>query len=208
MRRLFFAGYVLATVPLAGLSAACGQARDEPSRSGPDGVPESGHADSVLPVAAALTRFREGLPPVARLDGGGGTRDELVETFIRAVERNDTAAVSRMHVSRAEYAYLYFPTSIYMRKPYVQPPEIAWLLSTQSSEKGIARVLRRLGGRELGFAGYRCGEELQEGDNTLWRACTVTYRDPGARSVVTRRLFGAIIERDGRSKFLSYANDF
>lgn len=208
MRRLFFAPYLLAAVLLTGLSAACGQARDEQSQSATDSVPEAGPADSVLPVAAALTRFRAGLPPVTRLDSGAATRDELVQDFIRAVERNDTAAVSRMHVSRAEYAYLYFPTSIYMRKPYLQPPEIAWLLSSQSSEKGIARVLRRLGGRKLGFGGYRCGENGREGDNTFWRSCTVTYRDPTSRSVVTRRLFGAIIERDGRYKFLSYANDF
>lgn len=208
MRRLFFAGCLLAAVPLAGLSAACGRSRDEPPRAGTDNAPDAGQADSVQPIEAALAHFREDLPPVTRLEGGAPSRDRLVEDFIQAVERNDTAAVGRMHVSRAEYAYLYFPTSIYMREPYVQPPAIAWLLSTQSSEKGISRVLRRLGGRKLGFAAYRCGEELQEGENTFWRSCTVTYRDPRAQSVVTRRLFGAIIERDGHYKFLTYTNDF
>lgn len=207
MRRLF-AGYLLAAVPLAGLLHACGQARDESPPPGMDSVPGAGRADSIQPSEAALASFRRDLPVVTRLEGGASSRDRLVEDFILAVERNDTAAVGRMHVSRAEYGYLYFPTSIYTGEPYAQPPEIAWLLSSQNSEKGISRVLRRLGGQKLGFSGYRCAEQSREGDNMFWRSCSVTYSDPRDRSVVTRRLFGAIIERHGRYKFLSYANDF
>jgi len=202
-RRLFFAGFLL-----AGLVAACGPAQKDASQPGSESLPAADTADSVPSAEASLASFRRQLPAVTRLEGGAPSRDRLVEDFIAAVERNDTASVSRMHVSRAEYAYLYFPTSIYMRKPYVQPPAIAWLLSTQSSEKGISRVLRRLGGQNLTYAGYDCGEESREGDNTFWRSCTVTYTDPHDRSVVTRRLFGTVIERHGRYKFLSYANDF
>lgn len=159
-------------------------------------------------MGEALARFRDGLPAATRLEGGASSRDALVRAFISALEANDTSAVRRLHVSRAEYAYLYFPTSVYMNKPYRQDPAVAWFLSVQNSEKGITRILRRLGGRALTFGGYDCGAEGREGKNIFWRSCTVNYFDPQDGARVTRRLFGAIIERDGQYKFLSYANDF
>lgn len=171
-------------------------------------VESAGPIDSILPMAEALRRFMADLPRVSALEGGAASRDELVAAFVRAVERNDTAAIGRMHVSRAEYAYLYFPTSIYMEEPYRQPPATAWLLNAGNSEKGASRVLRRLGGHELGWRAYRCSTQAREGDNSFFGACTVEYRDPQEGTRVSRKLFGSIIERDGRYKFLSYANDF
>ena len=200
-RRLFCVGLVLA-IPLAACERK--EAR-EPTNSS---VAASGPVDSILPIEEALRRFRADLPSVDRLEGGASSRDALVRAFVRAVERNDTTTVRRLHVTKAEYAYLYFPTSIYMSEPYRQPPELAWLLAAQSSEKGIGRVLRRLGGRHIAFAGYDCTAETREGANAFWRSCTVDYLDPETGTRLARRLFGTIIARDGHFKFLTYANDF
>lgn len=169
---------------------------------------QASYVDSILPMDEAIRRFREGLPEVERLTGGARSREELVTAFIRAVQSGDTTALRGMLVSRAEYAYLYFPSSIYMNKPYELAPGLAWFMNMQNSEKGITRVMRRLGGQDLGFDGYECTDEVTEGANTFWRSCTVSYRDPERKSRVARRLFGAIIERGGQHKFLSYANDF
>ncbi|HEU4748739.1 MAG TPA: hypothetical protein VFS56_09585, partial [Gemmatimonadaceae bacterium] len=92
--------------------------------------------------------------------------------------------------------------------PYELPPEIAWLLSDQGSRKGSTRLTRRLGGKPLGFRGYECGNPVTESKNRFWRGCRVTYIDPARGVPVTKALFGTIMERDGRYKFLSYANDF
>lgn len=159
-------------------------------------------------MAEALGRFRADLPVVRALEGGAESRDALVAAFVQAIEGNDTAAIRRLHVTRAEYAYLYFPTSIYMKEPYRQPPATAWLLNAGNSDKGISRVLRRLGGQDLEWSGPRCAAVTREGKNAFYRSCTLDYFDPEKRVRVTRRLFGSIIERDGRHKFLSYANDF
>lgn len=164
--------------------------------------------DSIRPMDEAVREFRADLAAVTELEGGAPSRDELVVELVRAIERSDTAAVRRMHISRAEYAYLYFPTSIYMSTPYQQPPAVAWLLSAENSEKGITRVLRRLGGHRLRFQGYACAERSREGSNSFSRSCTVRYRDPHELDFVSRRLFSTIIERGGQHKFLSYANDF
>lgn len=197
MRRLFCVALAV------GLIAACDR-REDPGAA----RPESSPVDSILPMDEAVRRFRADLPAVARLEGGAPSRDELVAAFVRAIERNDTAAVRRMHVSRSEYAYLYLPSSTYMNEPYRQPPAVAWFLNAENSDKGISRVLRRLGGHDLDWRGYNCAGEAREGDNVFFRRCTLDYLDPQERTRVARRLFGTIIERGGQFKFLSYANDF
>lgn len=170
--------------------------------------PAAGPVDSILPMDESIRRFRTDLPEVIRLSGGANSRDELVAAFVGAVERNDTAGIRRLQLSRSEYAYLYFPSSIYMKEPYRQPPAVAWFLNSENSDKGISRVLRRLGGRGIEFRGYACSTETAEGDNTFFRSCVIDYLDPEESAHVSRKLFGAIMARDGHYKFLSFANDF
>lgn len=164
--------------------------------------------DSIMPSAVALRRFQSDLPPVSGFSGAVRNRDDLVARFVRAIENGDTAVLEDLLVTKGEYAFLYFPSSVYSRRPYELPPEIAWLLSEQNSVKGLTRLTRRLGGNKLHFRGYECSDPVIEGANRFWRSCLLTYTDPASRLPVTRKLFGAIMERDGRYKFLSYANDF
>lgn len=196
---------LLVALALACAAAACDNSADAAAERAKAAV--AAPVDSILPMDDAIRRFRAGLPAVQQLSGGASSRDELVASFVRAVELNDTAAIRLAHVSRAEYAYLYFPSSIYMSEPYRQPPAVAWFLNSENSDKGISRVLRRLGGRELAWSGYSCSDQAREGDNSFFRSCVLDYLDPAERTRVTRRLFGTIIERDGQYKFLSYAND-
>lgn len=164
--------------------------------------------DSVLPVAEALERFQHGLPRVSKLEGAAPSRDELVRHFMAALESGDSAELARLHVSRAEYAFLYYPTSVYARKPYELSPDIAWFLSEQNSRKGRDRIVRRLAGRRLELHAYECGMPATEGPNRFWRSCHVSFTDVTTAEKATRKLFGPIIERDGGYKLLSYSNDF
>ena len=125
--------------------------------------------------------------------------------YLEALARSDAAALRRMHITRAEYAYLYFPTSKMMRAPYELAPDIAWLLLSAESAKGLTSVLHRVGGKRLELRRVRCpGEPLREGRNTVWRDCVVRYRGEG-NAERERPLFAAILERGGRFKFFSYA---
>jgi len=164
--------------------------------------------DSILPIEESLRRFREGLAVVTELGTAAPSRDSLVNLVIGLLERNDSSGLAATLITRAEYAYLYYPTSVYATKPYELAPDIAWLLSVENSQKGGIRLIQRLGGRSLEVTGYRCGDALTEGVNRIWRDCAVSFTDPGSSTAVTRRLFGAIIERNGRFKILSFANDF
>jgi hypothetical protein len=93
-----------------------------------------------------------------------------------------------------------------MKPPYELPPDIAWMLHTAESNKGMGAVVRRFGGQRLELESVRCpGEPLREGANIIWRECAVRYRGADG-STDERSLFAAIIERQGRFKFFSYAN--
>jgi hypothetical protein len=163
--------------------------------------------DSILPPEEELRRFREGLAETARLDGGERSRQALVRAFVRAVERADTAAARRMILSRAEFAYLYYPSTAFTRPPKRMSPALLWFLTMQESEKGIGRLFARRGGGPLGYVSSRCAPEPRvEGRNRLWDGCTVTVRRDGDRK--TERLFSTILERDGQFKFVSYQNEY
>jgi hypothetical protein len=163
--------------------------------------------DSILPIEDALRRFREGLPVVTALEGGAPTRDELVRRFATAVERGDSTALRRLALTPSEFAYLVYPSSPYTRPPFRQQPEVVWMLQRQAGETGARRLLDRHGGRALGYDGYACAAEpVVEGENRLWRECAVRYRRADG-ATVSGRLFGVIVERDGRFKFVNYAND-
>ncbi len=164
--------------------------------------------DSAVPIEVAVSRFRETIPGPAPLSlEGAGSRDALVADFLEALERRDAAILNRLLISRAEFAYLYFPSSIYMNRPYQQDPGLVWFMLLNNSERSLRRVLTRDGGRPLGFRGYRCPEEpLVQGDNQLWRDCVLLGSRDG--TPIERRLFGTIIGRNGHFKFLTYASEY
>jgi hypothetical protein len=110
-------------------------------------------------------------------------------------------------LSRAEYAWLYYPHTRYTRPPYELGAELLWIQISENSEKGIVRLLRRYGGSTLRYQALSCPDSsVTEGPNTLLGPCRVTFAaaDSAAR---TLQIFGSIISRDGQVKFVSYANE-
>jgi hypothetical protein len=163
--------------------------------------------DSILPMAIMIARFQADRPAVTSLDDGAArSRDALVARVVEAVADSNAAALHALTMNAAEFGHLYFPTSIYSREPYAQPPEVTWLLMRQNSQKGLVRLLREYGGRSLVMAGHRCGGEPKvEGSNRIHEHCTVRIRGADGR-VEEVRLFGSIIERAGRFKLMSLSN--
>lgn len=165
--------------------------------------------DSILPVEEQLRRFRAGVPDTLReFDGAMSSRDGLVGAFMRGLAAADTAALVRLTISRAEFAWLIYPDSPLSAPPYRLAPDLAWMQHTAASGTGLTRLLERLGGTGLTFDSWGCLEgPRQEGANRIWRDCAVRFEQPGAEQK-TLRLFSSIIERQGRFKILSYANGF
>ena len=155
---------------------------------------------------SALAAFRASLPRVAALQGGEESRDALVGRFVRALAAADTADLRAMMVTRAEFAWLYYPGSAHARRPARQEAELVWFLGLQASAKGLSRALGRFGAGPLELLGHQCAPTpVREGLNLIWHDCVLRLR-AGTRTREIR-LFGAVLERDGAFKVLSFAND-
>jgi hypothetical protein len=188
-------------VGLAALGAvACGRS-DAATRQ-----PAAQVVDSVVPREVALARFREGLQPVGALTGGAPDRDELVRRFLGALEQRDTAVIRSLVMTKAEFAWLYYPTNPQGLPPYDLAPDLYWFMLEGRSRQGISAALETRAGRPLRVVGYACDPvPSREGENTVYGPCTVRrVQAPG--DTVTERLFGPVIERAGVWKFVSYAN--
>jgi hypothetical protein len=163
--------------------------------------------DSILPIEEHLRRFRTGVPQVDSLSGGFGSRDSLVRAMLAAAAASDTSALLGMVLSRAEFAWLYYPAHIYAAPPYELDPGTSWMMIQGNSEKGLRRLLFHRGGNRILLRGYDCDVStavrppLQE-----WNRCTLQLTVNGVKS--TEQLFGSIVEIGGRHKFVSYANQF
>jgi hypothetical protein len=178
------------------LAAACG-----------DGQPpeQAGVVDSTLPIPVLLDRFRAGLDRPVELSGGAGSLDELVARFARAVEAADSAAFRDLALTRAEFAWLYYPALPEAAPPYELDPGLMWFMIEGNSGRGLYALLEAVGGRPLGMVSYSCESERHHGPLTLWGPCLVRRVQNGA-DTVTESLFGPVVSRDGRFKFVSYAN--
>jgi hypothetical protein len=162
--------------------------------------------DSVVPIDTALARFRQGLEAPAGLASGAGSLDELIGTFVKRLEARDTAGLTALALTRAEFAYLYYPTVPEARPPYELSPGLLWFMIEGNSARGLATALAERGGTALGYVGHRCpGRPREDGENTVWPLCIIRrLQAPG--DTVEERLFGPILERGGQFKFVTFAN--
>ncbi len=156
--------------------------------------------------AAQLAEFRAGLPELTALAGGAPSRDSLVTGLLAALATRDTATLNRLVLSRAEFAWLYYPTTQQALPPYDLDPATLWMLTSERGGRGQAKLLETLGGRTIPYVGHRCeGGASHEGQNTVYGPCVVRLAQaPG--DTVESRLFGLVLERGGQWKFVSYAN--
>jgi hypothetical protein len=163
--------------------------------------------DSIFPIEEELRRFRSGLEEVTSLADGASSRDELVERFLVALERGDTTALAPLLLTRAEFAYLYYPHTVYTRPPYELSPGLLWFQMENLTSRGLTRMLKTFGGRALNADGYVCEEPpSSEGPGQVWSECRIVLAPPsGERTTV--RLFGSILGQGGRFKFVTYSAD-
>lgn len=163
--------------------------------------------DSVVPREIALARFREGLPEVPSLGGGASSRDALIRQFVAALAAGDTATLRSLVMTRAEFAWLLYPTSSQSLPPYDLSPSLYWFLIEGRTRQGLAALLDERSGARPRFAGFICdARTTREGANTIHGPCTVARLDARG-DTIHERLFGLILERGGRFKFISLAGE-
>jgi hypothetical protein len=185
---------------VAATIAGCGGAEATPAHA------RTGVIDSVVSRDTTIARFQRDLPPVTKFEGGAGSRDQLVGRFITALEKGDSATLRSLLLTRAEFGRLYYPTNPEAMPPYNMSPELMWFMVQGHNDRGFRKLLQQRSGKPLRLLGHRCeGAPSYQGDNTVWGPCLVLRRSESG-DTLAERLFGQIVERDGRYKFLSFAN--
>ncbi|MGQ0702204.1 MAG: hypothetical protein ACT4PM_03610 [Gemmatimonadales bacterium] len=163
--------------------------------------------DSVLPMPEYLRRFRAGLAEPAGFTGGAPSRAALAQRAVEALGRRDTGALATLLITRAEFAWLVFPSHRSAQPPYELDPALFWFQIQRATAQGLGRILGDYGGRGLQFRELWCQpDSLQfvgEGPVRGWSACRVHVTTPNG--ALTRQVFGTILERGGQFKLLSYA---
>jgi hypothetical protein len=196
----------LLVLALTGVAVACGRDTERPAQAAD--LPPGYVIDSALPIETLTARFRATLPDTpTTLAGGEASPERLTRALLGALSAQDTATIRRLVLNRSEFGWLYYPHTRYTKRPYELGPELLWIQVNENSEKGIVRLLRRYGGSRLRFEALACPDSSSvEGPNTITGPCHVTFAaaDSAAR---TLQIFGSIMARDGRFKFVSYANE-
>jgi hypothetical protein len=209
MRRIILSTVIIAAVLAVALTASdSGSTAHDPQAEHIAQVAAAGGViDSILPIEEHLRRFRSTISDMPdTLRDGSASFDALVERWSTAIEQHDTAALNAMVIDRAEFAYLYYPTSQLARPPYEAPPELLWGQILTGSDDGARKALKRFGGRQLTIRNVRCAKSPHvEGANRLYMDCRATVA-AGADTLQNVRMFGTILERDGRFKFIGHGN--
>jgi hypothetical protein len=188
------------------LTGACTPPERAASAATGAATPPGRIIDSILPIEEHLRRFRAGLAGVDSLQGGAASERALVTALLSATGARDSTALGALLLSRAEFAWLYYPAHAYSRPPYELDPGTFWTLIQGNSSKGFTRLLREYGGKRLGYVTHACKpSDAVQAPVREWNQCEVGLTVDGAETV--KRMFGSIVEIGGHYKFVSYAND-
>ncbi|MBM3908203.1 MAG: hypothetical protein FJ363_09035 [Gemmatimonadetes bacterium] len=218
-----------ACASLLAAGTACSSAADDPGRATADSLAavradsalrarqdaanraQPGYiVDSILPIEEEVRRFRAavGGAPATSLQQGAPSLDDLVQSFAAAVAARDTARLRTLALAPREFIDLVYPSSPFTKPPLRQAPALVWANIQHPSGSGLRRALARLGGRPLRIRVVTCADRPErQGGNLLHANCEATFAS-GDGADQRGQLFGTILERDGRFKFISYANMF
>lgn len=165
------------------------------------------HVDSIFPIEEELRRFRSGMDTTAALEGGAPSAGALVERLIAALEAADTAAVAGLALTRTEFAWIYYPHSMYTSRPYELAPGLVWYHLQNRSSRGLTRLLRRYAGEALHATSLHCPNDAEPfGPGSLLHGCVVRG-ELASGEAIEERLFGSILEVDGRHKLVGFSNE-
>ena len=166
--------------------------------------------DSMLPIEETIRRFQAkvGGSPVRELTGASTSREALVRRFVTTLSVGDSLELGAMLLNAREFIDLVYPESPSTHPPYRQDPDLVWRMMQNPNASGLKRLIRRAGAQRTVLAGYGCDPKPErQGANSFWRNCTLQLVSPKG-DTSSHRLFGSVIERHGRFKFVSYRNEF
>lgn len=178
----------------------------------PTGGPRRPRASRVVSLAAAATLAiaLTGCAPdeaPATLSQTFDSPEALARAVLTALANEDQAALLALPVSAAEFRAIVWPELPSSRPEVNLPVTYAWSDLDTKSRGHLGTTMNRWGGARLALVGVEFrGETTAYPTFSVHRDSVLTVRtSDGATERV--RLFGSVLERDGRFKLFSYVVD-
>lgn len=189
------------TAALLAFSAGCGKTDALEAR-----------ADAASPVTGepipGVTYQIERLPPESlRLTGAVGSLPELLDTVEAGLAARDTARLLRLMVTQEEYRRIIYPAFPASHPPINADFPSMWVTHFPDAYRGLKRLLRRYGGKDIEILALRFEKPDQDFTNfTLHETSRVDIETGGARED-NLRLFGSVLRVGDQWKVLSYPDE-
>ena len=163
-----------------------------------------------IPAAAAAATGDAGGNAGAAAGALAGTFDSAEAAARQAlalIEAGDRDRIGKIALSEAEFRSLVYPALPASRPERNTSAEFLWGMLAQRSRNSLAFTLDRYRGRPLELVAVDfVGESTDYGPFRVHREAVLTVRHAeGEPSAV--RLFGSMIEREGRFKIFSFVTD-
>lgn len=162
--------------------------------------------DSIFPPEEALRRFQAEVvgPAPLQLAEGAASTDALLRRYWSLLVRHDTLAMTPLVVSKAEFAYLYYPEGAEASNGV--PPNVAWMLLGHNSGRGLTRALRAASTRDTTVRAAVCtGLTQRVGQGELYGPCGVVL--PSAGGLDTVWVAKTLFRRNGVHKLMGFHNE-
>lgn len=146
-------------------------------------------------------------PHLPELGGLSPSAEAAARAFLGGLETGDASALEGLALSEAEFRHSVYPALPASRPERNTSARFLWELMEPRSRNSLATTLRRYGGRRLALVSVDfLGQVTDYGPFRVHRETVLTLRDEDGERTVAR-LFGSMVEQDGRFKIYSFVVD-
>jgi hypothetical protein len=143
----------------------------------------------------------------ARFDHMQPSEHAAAEAVVRALAARDTATLESLAVSEGEFFDTVWPALPTSRPEFGMPPDYVWSDTHTKSRGYLGQALQDYGGTLMTVQGVHfLGPTTDYGAFRIHAKTVVSVRHPDGR-LEDLRLFGSLLETDGRWKVYSYIVD-
>jgi hypothetical protein len=134
--------------------------------------------------------------------------EAVVAALLEALAAADADRLQQLALSEDEFKNVVWPDLPSSRPEVALPFHYAWGTLRQNSRASLAMTLRAHAGRQYSFERIeRRGEVTRYPSFSVHRQVDVLVREGSSRQRQRLRLFGSLLERDGRWKIFSFVVD-
>jgi hypothetical protein len=157
-------------------------------------------------VLGATSGIRSG-PPATPLAGTFDSAEAVALAVLEGLAAPDVVALRQLSLTEHEFREIVWPELPSSRPEVNLPVAYAWGTLAQNSQGSLATTIAAHGGRRYTLLKVRVtGRSTPYGSFTVHRDVTLdVVDDAGVRGQL--RVFGSLLERDGRWKIFSFVTD-